>query len=162
MLKIMLVFLNDRKRTLIPINLSVLKAALEKGGFETRIFDTSFYAEHERFAEEDKKENAGIFKKINYEELGLAVKKTSLVDDFLKDLEAWRPDLVAFSVYSSTYDLGVRLATALKKKHRQVKTLFGGIHVSISPEEVIKDPSVDMICIGEGEEAFPDLLGGEP
>ena len=156
-MKVLFVFLNDRKRTLIPTSLCLLKTAVQNRGFQTRIFDTSFYEEHERFKEEDKKEAAGIFKKIDYESIGLKTKKTSLVENFLNDVEGWRPDLVAFSVYSATYSLGKKIAIALKSRHPYIPTVFGGIHVSIDPNAVLNEPEVDYICLGEGEEALVEL-----
>lgn len=156
-MKVLFILLNDRKRTLIPTNLSLLKSVVQNHGFETRVFDTSFYEEHERLFEEDKKEEAGIFKKIDYATIGVKVKKTSLVSDFLRDVADWQPDLVAFSVYSSTYNLGRKLASVLKKHHKDVLTIFGGIHVSIEPENVIREPAIDLICLGEGEEALVEL-----
>ncbi|MFC1928516.1 B12-binding domain-containing radical SAM protein [Chloroflexota bacterium] len=156
-MKVLFVFLNDRKRTLIPTNLSLLKSVVQNRGFETRVFDTSFYQEHERFTEEDKKEEAGIFKGIDYATIGVKIKKTSLVNDFLQDVANWQPDLVAFSVYSATYNLGKKLASALKEQNKDALTIFGGIHVSIEPENVIREPAIDFICIGEGEEALVEL-----
>ena len=44
------------------------------------------------------------------------------------------------------------------KEHTNVPILFGGIHVTAVPEIVIKEPFVDMICIGEGEKVIVDLV----
>lgn len=157
-MKIMFIFLNDRKRTLIPTNLCLLKASVQNHGFQTKIFDTSFYEEHERFKEEEKKEETGIFKKIDYESIGIKTKKTSLIEDFLTDVQDWQPDLLAFSVYSSTYKLGCKMAAAVKQKYsNNIITIFGGIHVSIAPENVINEPAIDLICLGEGEETLVEL-----
>lgn len=156
-MKVMFVFLNDRKRTLIPLNISLLKAMLDNNGFETKVFDTSFYPEHARFREEDKKEESGTFKKIDYKKIGVEVKKSDLVYDFLQEVNNWHPDLVAFSVHSTTFSLALKLASALKQKYANILTLFGGIHVSIEPENVIGQNAVDLICLGEGEEATLEL-----
>ena len=36
--------------------------------------------------------------------------------------------------------------------------MFGGVHPTIEPEDSINQPAVDMVCIGEGEEALCELL----
>jgi len=156
-MKTLFVFLNDRKRTLIPPNISLLKGMLEQNGLSTRVFDTSFYAEHTRLKEEDKKEGYGMFKPIDYSSIGVQIKNSDLTLDFLAEIESYRPDLVAFSTHSPTFGLGLRLAQALKKKHKDMLVLFGGVHVSIEPGEVISHDAVDLICLGEGEEAILEL-----
>lgn len=156
-MKVLFVFLNDRKRTLIPTTLCLLKTVVQNKGFDTKIFDTSFYEEHERFAEETKKEEAGVFKPVDYGAIGLEIKKSPLVDDFLKDAGEYKPDLVAFSVYSSTYRLGTDLARAFKEKHPDTPVIFGGVHVSIDSESVINEPFIDIICLGEGEGPLVEL-----
>jgi len=40
----------------------------------------------------------------------------------------------------------------LIKRYFNIKIIFGGVHVILSPEEIIKNKEVDIICIGEGEE----------
>ena len=77
----------------------------------------------------------------------------------------WRPDLLAFSVMTDTYQWALSLAGAIKVR-RDVPVLFGGVHPTSLPERVMAQPMVDMICVGEGDEAvveFADTLesGGD-
>ncbi len=67
------------------------------------------------------------------------------------------PDLICFSIDSGKYRYAVNLAKKLKK-HSGALIVFGGPHPTVSPEETIKSPNVDIICIGEGEEALEELL----
>ena len=57
--KFMFVFINDRMRTNIPLNIAYLTASLKAAGLAACVFDTSFYKEHERIGDEKKKEDAG-------------------------------------------------------------------------------------------------------
>jgi radical SAM superfamily enzyme YgiQ (UPF0313 family) len=68
-----------------------------------------------------------------------------------------RPDLIGFSVLSFNYPDALKIARFIKKTF-DVKIIFGGVHVILSPEEVIEKDVVDIICIGEGEEVLQDLL----
>ena len=45
-----------------------------------------------------------------------------------------------------------------KEMHEQVKIVWGGMHPSILPGQVIEKDFVDFVIIGEGEEAFLNLL----
>jgi radical SAM superfamily enzyme YgiQ (UPF0313 family) len=68
-----------------------------------------------------------------------------------------KPDLVAFSVLTDTYQWACRISQEIKKR-MNVPIIFGGIHPTSVPERVIKNDFVDMLCIGEGEEAFVELV----
>lgn len=66
------------------------------------------------------------------------------------------PDLVCFSVFSDYYGWACALAGRIKKE-TGAKIIFGGIHPTSVPEIVIKQDSVDFVCVGEGEEALVEL-----
>lgn len=65
--------------------------------------------------------------------------------------------IAMFSVNSMEYVHAVNLSNRIKKCKPDVYTLFGGWHILIDPDDVIKNDSVDMICLGEGEYAALDV-----
>ena len=69
----------------------------------------------------------------------------------------WRPDLLAFSVMTDTYQWALALAAAVKARC-DAPVIFGGVHPTSLPERVIKQPVVDMLCVGEGDEAIVELV----
>jgi anaerobic magnesium-protoporphyrin IX monomethyl ester cyclase len=78
----------------------------------------------------------------------------------------FRPNLVGFSTMTTDYSTALTLARTLKKSCN-VMTLFGGVHVTLNPEDVIREPAIDFICLGEGEYPTLELLeaidrGGDP
>lgn len=77
-----------------------------------------------------------------------------LVDEVL----ASNPDIVAFSVVTDFYQWALDFASDIKKKREDLPIIFGGIHPTSVPDIVIKQPQVDMVCVGEGEEAMLELL----
>lgn len=68
-----------------------------------------------------------------------------------------RPDLIGFSVFTHNYKWALSIASLIKKEI-DIPIIFGGVHPTILPEDVIANNSVDMICIGEGEEALLELM----
>jgi anaerobic magnesium-protoporphyrin IX monomethyl ester cyclase len=70
---------------------------------------------------------------------------------------ATRPDVVAFTSYSVTHRWSVDVARAVKRR-MQVPIVFGGPHVSPSPERAIREWSIDAVVEGEGEQALVDLI----
>lgn len=69
-----------------------------------------------------------------------------------------KPDLVGFYVQTIQYREMRKLASEIKKYYR-VPVIFGGIHPHSAPEDVLLsgDPSVDIICLGEGEYPLLEL-----
>lgn len=75
----------------------------------------------------------------------------------LKKARKFNPDIVAFSCITNCYPIIKRIAKILKKEFN-VPIIVGGVHVTSIPEHVIKEDCFDILCIGEGEEAFAELL----
>lgn len=69
---------------------------------------------------------------------------------------AEKPDLVAFSAGTDIYLWAKELARQIKKKI-SVPIIFGGIHATAVPERVLDNDFVDMVCLGEGDEALVEL-----
>jgi radical SAM superfamily enzyme YgiQ (UPF0313 family) len=55
----------------------------------------------------------------------------------------------------------LKIAAVAKKKFPLVKIVFGGVHPSIMPEEVLDHDAVDFVAIDEGEETMKELAGGK-
>jgi len=87
----------------------------------------------------------------------LAQKLFSFKKEIIRKVAMLKPDIVAFSVISDNYAWACESAREIKKR-LGVPVVFGGIHPSSVPEQVIKEDFVDFIIIGEGEEAFLELV----
>jgi len=70
---------------------------------------------------------------------------------------AARPDVVIFSVLTSTYAWCRAMAEQLKRR-RPVPAVFLGLHPSLVPRRVMRDPFVDYTIVGEVEGVINDLL----
>ncbi len=66
-----------------------------------------------------------------------------------------KPDIIAMSVRSPFFEIAKEITQLLKKETGKMM-VWGGIHPTILPNESIKH--ADIICIGEGEEAFLELV----
>jgi anaerobic magnesium-protoporphyrin IX monomethyl ester cyclase len=76
----------------------------------------------------------------------------------LEEIERSRPDVLGFSVYTGTYQWALDIAREAKARFA-IPTIFGGIHPTLAPEEVVRRPEVDCVVVGEAEEALVELLG---
>ena len=69
-----------------------------------------------------------------------------------------KPDIVGFSVTSFTFQKGIRVARYIRQLYPDLRFIFGGVHPTLMPEETIRHPLVDAICVGEGEKSFLEYL----
>jgi len=77
-----------------------------------------------------------------------------LVED---GLAKFHPDIVAYTAVATQYGSIKQMAAEIRKKMPGVFQIIGGPHVSLNPEGVLDGP-FDTLCVGEGDEAFGELL----
>ena len=78
----------------------------------------------------------------------------------IRHIQRVNPDYVGFSVYTQDYRYCLKYAQRIKQVCPRTKIIFGGIHPTLCPDEVLSNDCVDMICVGEGEEAMKELSRG--
>src|SRR5690606_23877305 len=75
------------------------------------------------------------------------------------DLYVRKPDVVGFSCYIWNIEQTLEVVRLLKKVLPDVVVVLGGPEVSYDTEEWMeREPAVDFIVMGEGEETFHHLL----
>jgi anaerobic magnesium-protoporphyrin IX monomethyl ester cyclase len=65
-------------------------------------------------------------------------------------------DVIAFSCTSPQYRHGLQLARVVKKPDNTI--VFGGVHASALPDDVLKEPCVDIVVKGEGEQSILSII----
>ncbi|MFZ2970158.1 MAG: radical SAM protein [Minisyncoccia bacterium] len=67
-------------------------------------------------------------------------------------------DIIGFSCTSPQMKHGIELAKKIKNKKNWI--VFGGVHPSVLPEDVIETFPVDAVVVGEGEDAMLKIAQG--
>lgn len=154
--KILLIHANSTLDTLIPPNLAVINSVLKHAGYETKLFDTTFYKTR-KITGDDARVKTLQVKKTNFENLGIYIKTTNMYDDFIKMVEDYQPNLIGMSAVSATYPFGVKLLRQLRQDGFTIPTIVGGTHATISAKDILNESCIDYVCVGEGEDAFVEL-----
>jgi radical SAM superfamily enzyme YgiQ (UPF0313 family) len=152
--RVLLVYANSMMDNLLALGVSILSTVLKENGFDVKLFDTTFYKTQDKTGDDIRAENLQV-RQTNPEEYGIFLKQNDVKDDFIKCVLDYKPDLIALSCIETTYLLGISLLNAARDF--AIPTIVGGVHATFSPEEVISEECVDMICIGEGERALVEL-----
>ena len=78
--------------------------------------------------------------------------------EFLERVRGFAPDVVGFATYTANVGVVLHLAAAVKARFPGIVVVAGGIHASFLPETVLRDPNVDYVVRGEGEETLLELV----
>lgn len=79
-------------------------------------------------------------------------------EENLKKIVKINPGIVAFSCVTANYQWALSFSKKIKSKLKKTPIIFGGVHPTLVPELVIKETFIDMVCLGEGEEALLELV----
>jgi len=156
-MRILLIYPHNLGYGDIPIALTVLAAVLRRGDHQVRVFDCSFYANDEYVR--SMKELYGMVKRSSKPPVEAPERKdfSELRKDLIEAVASYRPDLIGVTATTATYELGLECSRIAKSIDPGIKAVFGGVHPTLCPDDVISDNAVDIVCIGEGEEALLEL-----
>lgn len=86
--------------------------------------------------------------------------KTDIIATDIEDIDTkmkeYKPDVLAYSVHTGEHTSVIKFNKKLKKKYKFL-SVFGGPHPTFFPD-MIKNDGVDVVIVGEAEDAFADLL----
>lgn len=155
-LKILLLFPNTSSEGVLPLAVATLSAIAKKLEAEVKYFETSFYRKRRSAGEE--REYTGEYKPVKRESVFELLPYERLLEDFLKTLENYKPDILAVSANSLEYDLFCELIEGIQSIKPKPFVIVGGVEATIAPEDVITNPYVDALCMGEGEKTWEEFL----
>lgn len=154
-LKVLFLYPNLMLQTGFPMAICIFSALLKKEGFDVDIFDTTFYRTEEVSSDQIRMENL----QVKPFDLGDKFKNLRSKQEMFKDLtqkiESYKPDLIAISILEDLFPLSVEMFSQIE--HFDIPVIAGGVFPTFAPEKVISEKAVDMVCIGEGEDALVEL-----
>lgn len=161
-MKFLMIYPNNTGASRVPLGIIYLLTILREQGHEVRLFDMTFYGVNVENNYVDVRSKNLNFQRIDLASYGVTYKQSTMEEvqnDLIEEVEQFRPDVVGVTISEETSPTGFMLANVVKEKHPGIKTIFGGVFCIANPEAVIKNPSVDIVCIAEGEIALPELIG---
>lgn len=154
-MKILFLYVGNTNTYTRPIGLSTLIAILKHRGHTVDLFDSTFLDIGREYHQEAG-EATLQFKKIDWERYGIRREKANLAQKLRDKIDCFRPQLIAASVMSDMFPLTIELLNEIRDL--KIPTVVGGVHVTVDPDSVIAEEAVDYICVGEGDEALPELV----
>ncbi len=68
------------------------------------------------------------------------------------------PDIVGISSMTPQFEQAVYTASLAKAINPKCVTIIGGTHPTVMPEECLERGSIDIVCVGEGEETLYEIV----
>jgi len=156
-MKILIVYPNKIMVTRMPLGICYLVAHLKHKGHDVKVFDTTFYKCSDIQSDDKLREKSLQVKNPDLTKFGLTNKEADVFSIFEKEVKKFKPDIVGISVADPNYEFGLEFLQLVKNKFPKIITIAGGPTATLAPDEVIQQSCVDMLCIGEAEEAFTEL-----
>ena len=133
------------KRCIVPLGLAYIAAVLENNGIVTKILDCMVEGYHNEVTENDNRITYGLF--------DFEIKRR--IKDF-------NPDFVGVSCLMSAQAKNAhRMCRLAKEVSANIQTIMGGCHPAALPFETLKDPNVNHVVLGEGEQSMLDIVLGK-
>lgn len=84
--------------------------------------------------------------------------QSAFCDSLMDSFREHHADIVFISVNSDYYRKSIRIASALKQRHKNLLICVGGPHPTYAFRDVLDNQCFDFVCRGEGEIAIIQLL----
>ncbi len=139
--------------------ISLFSAILKKQGHGVQIFDTTYYSlDYGMDSDGSKMERLNVVP-FKMEEKGIRRKTSDWKKDLREQIDTFAPDLLAISSTEDMWELGLKVLNEIKdyKIKNNIPVIAGGVFATFAPEICIKEELVDLVCVGEGENALIDL-----
>ena len=164
-----ILFINPNKwgRGVTTIWIASHSGILKRNGYETKLFDATFYKNWSDFEIDINTLNLQ-FKQSNYKDK-IIYNKNDVFSDFQKCVNYYRPDIIFFSAISShihgegeyiSVDYAYEL---LSKIEHSSLVICGGIKATNSPVKILKKYNeIDFVISGESEKVLLEIVKNFP
>lgn len=160
-IKVLFLYPNTFGMNMLPPAIATFSAILKNQGHEVQVFDTTYYAIDFGIDSDGSKEDrlSVVPYTSEMEKRDLRIKNTNWKDDLHKKVKNFKPDLLALSSTEDMWELGIKILSEIKdyKNKNKIPVVAGGVFPTFAPEICINYDLVDLVCVGEGENALVDL-----
>ncbi|MBT5470458.1 MAG: B12-binding domain-containing radical SAM protein [Nitrospina sp.] len=158
-IKVLFIYPNTFGMNMLPPAISLFSAILRKQGHEVALFDATYYAiDYGVDSDGIKAERLNVVP-FDLGARGIKMRTTDWREDLDSQINSFCPDLIALSTTEDMWNLGLKMLTQVKDyiSQNNIPVLAGGVFPTFAPEIVIQESIIDMVCVGEGENALVDL-----
>jgi len=159
-MKILLIHPNNYSQRYVSVGIASISAVLKKSGHIVKYFDTSRYknsteALNTFTLKDQQKKMEEVLQFIPVELPPIISAGESVHDSLHSAVRSFQPELIGFTATSSDFLQVISIVNTIKEYH--IPIIVGGAHATVAPIETLSIDGIDMVCVGEGEEAILEL-----
>ena len=158
-IKVLFIYPNTYGMNMLPPAIALFSSLLKNEGHEVEIFDTTYYNLDYGIDSDGSKVDKLNVVPYSMEEKGIKRKETNWKQDLDELVKKFKPNLLAISSTEDMWELGMQILSHLEeyKIKNNIPVIAGGVFATFAPDICIKNKLVDIVCVGEGENALLDL-----
>ncbi len=156
-MKFLMIYPNKAMTTRAPLGIGYLAASLKQAGHKFRLFDATFIRCGKWEGDDALRERNLQVTNPDFSELGLVEKDVDVFLELDKEIKSFNPDFIGMSTVDPNHEFGLELLRFCKKNYPNIPNIVGGPLATLVPEEIIEADCIDMLGIGECEEALVDV-----
>lgn len=158
-IRVLFIYPNTYGMNMVPPAIAFLSALLKKDNHTVELFDSTYYDVSYGVNSEGIKADQLNVVPFDMESRGIRMKTTDWKTDLLKQVDRFAPDLIALSSTEDMWDLALKLLSPLEQyiTRSNVPVIVGGVFPTFAPHLIIKHALINIVCVGEGENALVDL-----
>ncbi len=158
-INVLFVYPNTYGMNMLPPAIALFSALLKQHGHNVELFDATYYqVDHGIDSDGTKMDHLNV---VPYDlgERGIKMRTTDWSEDFRAQVDAFNPDLIAMSTTEDMWELGCKILESIEDviTSKEIPVIVGGVFATFAPHLAIGHRLVDLVCVGEGENAMIDL-----
>jgi len=154
-MKILLLYPNSYGMNMLPPAIGLLANLLKQHNHKIELFDSTNWISSEDSNSDKLKEKNLNAMPFDDSKLRTNIHYDNIFKNFENRVKKFSPDLIAVSATESIFLRGISLLKYIK--HLKIPVIIGGVFPTFAPQLCLSYEEIDMVCIGEGEEAIIEL-----
>lgn len=158
-INVLFVYPNTFGMNMLPPAIALFSSLLKREGHSVEVFDATYYQTDYGIDSDGTKMQFLNVVPYDMEGSGIRLRSTDWRTDLKEQVDRFQPNLIAVSSTEDMWELGMHILDEIQdyKVRNKVPVIAGGVFPTFAPDLALKWPLVDMVCVGEGENALIDL-----
>lgn len=152
-MRVLMAYPNLPLMTAPALSVGLFNAICKEEKVEFKLFETTEYSDqykNRHILMTSTGANRGLAKEERESDYFVIKDPARIIPDFVECVEEYQPDLILIHFQEDVVQIGLDLLNSIKDKN--IPHIAGGVYAISVPEQLIKEPLVNMICRYEGEE----------
>ncbi len=158
-INVLFVYPNTFGMNMLPPAISLFSSLLKQNGHKIEVFDATYYQTDYGIDSDGTKMEMLNVVPYDMDGRGINLRTTDWRQDLQAQVSRFQPDLIAVSSTEDMWELGMKILDEIKeyKSRNDIPVIAGGVFPTFAPDLTLDWPLIDMVCVGEGENALIDL-----